>query len=348
MAVLRYRPLVIFKRRRKNDPSAAIDAFWQWWATARPRVEKLIAGTPDDHLVKELGDAVEAVHPDLHWEFTAGDTSRHLLVVSAGGDPALRSLAERWRRAGPAPDDVFGYASSRRGDPAALADARLSIAGHELDLSELRFAADVDEDRDCVDVRVWHPAFPAMPEDARGQITFLALDWVLGEDTVEIWVGEIATATGPGPELTAVELAALTAGMRPEDGTERWRNLTGMRSGKPLVAMAQTPLKPARWPGHDLHIRLEVPYSDADENGFPSAEAFPALYALEDHISAHADGAIVVAHETSDGTRTTHLYADRPAASHALEPLIAGWQDGRVRMTVTPDPRWDEVAHLNP
>jgi hypothetical protein len=340
---------VIFKRWRRTDPAAAIGAFWAWWAGARPRAEKLIAGGSDDRLIAELGDAVTAIHPELQWEFTAGTTSRHLLVVSAAGDPALRSLAERWRRAGPAPDATFGYTTSRQGDPAALDEAKLSIAGHELDLSGLRFAAEVDEDRDCVHVQVWHPAFPGMPAEARGQVTFLALDWVLGEDAVEIWVGGVDTATGPGPSLTARDLAAVIAGMAPPPGAEpRWRAMSGVRDGRPMVATAQTPLRAARWPGHDLHIRIDVPYRDRDANGFPAKAAFPALYALEDHLQKYADGAVVVAHETSDGVRTTHLYANSPAASEALKPLFVSWPDGRIRMTVTPDPAWNEVGHLNP
>lgn len=336
---------MIFKRRRKTDPAAAIDAFWTWWATARPRAERLISGDADDRLVEELGAAVSAIHPELQWEFTAGTSSAHLLVVSAAGDPELRSLAERWRRAGPAPDGTFGYASARQGSLNAL-EGQLSIAGHELDLADLRFTAEDDEDLDCVHVGVWHPLFGSMPEDARGQVAFLSLDWLLGEDVVEVWVGRIEALTLPGASLTGAGLTQRVTALIPDE--PRWRTMSGELDGKPIVALAQTHLSPARWPGYDLHIRLDVPYRSRDENGFPDEETLSALYALEDHITTHADGAVVVAHETSGGVRSTHLYADRPAASHALEPLIVGWQDGRVRMTVTPDPRWEQVAHLEP
>ncbi len=83
-----------------------------------------------------------------------------------------------------------------------------------------------------------------------------------------------------------------------------------------------------------------------DAHGFPAPDALHALHLLEDRIGAFADGAVVVAHETCDGVRTTHLYTDRRAAAHALEPVVAGWPDGRVRLSVTEDPRWEAVAHL--
>jgi hypothetical protein len=333
---------MIFRRRSK---AAAITAFWTWWEAARPRAEKMISGVPDDRLAAELTALVGAIHPGLQWEFTTGSDSTHVLVVTSGGDPALRSLAERWRRASPEPDVIFSYAAARPGNPSALGGV-LQIDGHRLALGDARYDAIPDEATLAVHVRVWHPEFAGMTEQARTQVAFLTLDWLLGEDAVEIWVGEIAAISRPGPDLTGAELAAVVAGMAPQDGTERWGTLTGTRRGKPLVALAQVPLKPARWPGCDLHIRVDVPYRLRDENGFPAQDAFPALHALEDRITEFADGAVVVAHETCDGVRTTHLYTDRRAAAHALEPVIAAWPDGRIRMTVSPDPRWDAVAHL--
>lgn len=328
------------------DPTRAIREFWAWWETVRPRAEKLIAGTPDDAFVAEIGERVSAIHPGLQWEFTGGSDTAHLLVVTSAGDAELRSLAERWRRAAPPADDTFGYASARQGNPDALDGAVLDIAGHRLDLGELRFGAETDTEAGEVHVTVWHPAFPEMPEDARLQVAFLALDWVLGEDRVEIWVGAISAATQPGAHLTAGGLADVVAAVIPPDDEPRWSTMAGTRKGKPLVALVQTPLKAARWPAYDLHIRIDVPYRERAANGFPAPDAFAGLYALEDRIDARVDGAVVVARETSDGVRTTHLYADRPAAAAVLEPLLADWPDGRIRMRVTPDPGWKGVSHL--
>jgi uncharacterized protein DUF695 len=337
---------VIFRRRGKGDPADAIQGFWAWWEETRPRAEKLIAGTPDDAFVAEFGGRVSAIDPGLQWEFTAGTDTAHLLVVTSAGDARLRSLAERWRRAAPPADDTFGYASSRQGNPGTLDGAVLDIAGHQLDLGELRFGAVTDSEASAVHVTVWHPSFPGLPEDARLQVAFLALDWVLGEDRVEIWVGAISASAEPGPDLTATGLAEVVDGMIPSDDEPLWSTMAGTRKGKPLVALVQTPLKAARWPAYDLHIRIDVPYQAQDENGFPAEEVFPALYALEDRIDARVDGAVVIAHETSDGVRTTHLYADRPAAAAVLEPLLADWPDGRIRMKVTTDPGWKAVSHL--
>lgn len=342
---------MIFRRRVRADPTPAIRAFWAWWEVVRPRAEKMIAGTPDDQLADQMSRHVGAIDPRLQWEFTAGTETAHVLVVTSAGDAGLRSLAERWRRSAPIQDQTFAYAAARQGSPESLA-ATLEIDGHRLDLAELRFGATADHDEAgalpiAVHVRVWHPAFAGMAEEARTQVAFLALDWLLGEDMVEIWIGEIGATAQPGPSLTAVRLAEIVTGIVPPADEPRWCTMAGSRRGMPMVALAQAPLKAARWPAYDLHIRIDVPYRSRDENGFPTDDAFPALYALEDRIDARVDGAVVVAHETCNGIRTTHLYTDRPAAAHALEPLLTTWPDGRIRLKLTPDPHWAAVRHLS-
>jgi hypothetical protein len=334
---------MIFRKAAKPGPAvAAIDAFWRWWAGARPRAEADLA---DVAVADEMSRRVSAINPGLDWEFSPGTGSRHLLVVSPAGNSALRSLTERWRRAGPPDDQTFAYAAARQGRPSAL-DGYLDLPSGRVDLSALRFAAEPDSATGVVHVQIWHPDFPSLPEQARTTVKFLALDWLLGEDTVEIWIGEIAEAAGPGPTLTGAELAALVAARMPADGKLHWRNLTGSRRGKPLMAAAQTPLRAATHPAHDLHVRIDVPYTDRRRNGWPAQPALDELHALEDHIVRGADSAVLVAHEMCDGRWTDHLYADRPASADALRPLVAGWPHGRVRIKITPDPSWAAVAHL--
>jgi hypothetical protein len=337
---------MIFKRRAKGDPATAVTAFWTWWATGRSRVEQAIAGGSwDPVLIDEINALVTAIDPGLAWEFGAGTASQHLLVVTANGDRALRVVAERWRRAGPAPDTTFGYAASRQANPSAL-DSRLDLDGHRFELGALRFAADVDDDAVQIDVCVWHPAFPDLPDTTRVQIAFLALDWLLGEDGVEIWVREIDTTGEEGPDLTGAELAATVAALMPAGGEPQWTVLSGNRGGRPVLASVCVPLKAARWPAADTHVRLDVPFHSANAGGLPVDGSLAALHAFEDRLFAYADGPVLVAHESADGVRTYHLYADRQAAVDALAPITASWPEGRVRTTVTPDPAWKGVSHL--
>jgi hypothetical protein len=55
-----------------------------------------------------------------------------------------------------------------------------------------------------------------------------------------------------------------------------------------------------------------------------------------------------VAHETTAGARTYHLYADGPVPAQALRPIVEAWPEGRVTLAVTADPKWDGIRHLRP
>ena len=148
------------------------------------------------------------------------------------------------------------------------------------------------------------------------------------------------------PALTGAELAALVTARIPADGKLPWRTLSGTRKDRALMAAAQSPLRAATHPGHDLHVRVDFPYAGRAGNGLPTRPALDELHALEDRLYQHADGAVLVAHEMCDGLWTNHFYADRQAAAAALRPVVAAWPHGKIRITVTPDPKWSAVAHL--
>jgi hypothetical protein len=337
---------VLFSRRRA-EPRKAIEDFWAWWPTARPRVEAAVSGGEwPEALVADISARVSAIHPGLDWEFGQGRTARHVLVVSAAGDHSLRATAERWRRAGPPADEAFEYATTRQPDPGVYT-AKLSLDGNTLDLSDLRFGVDVDEQRLELHIAVWHPAFERLPDKLRVKVTYLSLDWVVGEQGVETWIGAIFPVTDP-PEgaLSAAGLAAAVAEFAEHHQEPTWAVLSGEGPRGKRLATVRLPLKPARWPHLDTHIVLTVPYRDTDGSGMPGEASLAALRALEDRIASLLDGAELVAHETTAGARILHLYADGPVPADALKPLVASWPEGRTRMTVTLDPRWDGVRHL--
>ena len=74
----------------------------------------------------------------------------------------------------------------------------------------MRARSSWDASRELLSVHLWHPAFDSLPEQVRGQIAFLFLDNVLGEDDVERWIGAIeideTAQTGETPEALANEV----------------------------------------------------------------------------------------------------------------------------------------------
>jgi hypothetical protein len=338
---------MIFSKR--HDPERAIGAFWAWWPQARPRIEHAIAtGDWSDGIVAEIAARVGAIDPKLEWEFGRGTAAKHVLSVTAPGHRALRATAERWRRAGPAVDGDFEFAASRQPNLSNM-ESTLRLDGHELALADLRYTVWLDSERAEVDVGAWHPAFPDLPEPARLQVAMLSLDWLLGEDAVEVWIGAIDVLTSAPAHAGPADLVLAAVGELVESHRKPvWSLLRGTGPKGPLLAMVQVPLKPARWPLLDTHIRLAVPYDRANDAGFPTEGSLEALRDLEDHITARMDGAELVAHETTSGVRTFHLYADGTLPAEVLKPLVASWAEGRTRLDVSADPDWAAVRHLRP
>jgi Family of unknown function (DUF695) len=342
----------LFRRDpQAGTPAAAIVPFWDWWTElgAKAGAAALSAGTPEA-VTPDLTEAVHAIHPDLAWELGAGNTAQHVLVVSAEGNPELRALARHWLLAAPEADATWEYADSRRADPDPEG-ITIRIGGREIAYGQARVGARREGTR--VDVVVHHPAFAEIGEADIKQAAFLMLDSALGEVDVETWIGEVETAeVSP---LEPIRLSGLRAVVRDlkqdftdENGAPSWVMMEASGPSGQVLASAQVPLSPLTAPHLDTHVAVLVPYTDQTEQGFPGPDSLGALRALEDHLAQRmgASGR-VVAHQSHRGMRVLHVYVDSTTpAVEQMRPAVTGWEQGRVRVQVTPDPGWENVSHL--
>ena len=341
-------------RRRPTDPTLGIAGFWAWWAAegAARCAEAITAGRAES-LAGVLGPAVEGVHRELSWELGPGSTSEHVLVVTAAGDPGLRSVAHRWLLGAPAADATWEYADSRPVEQQL--DWGLSVDGETVDAADVVAAWSRAGRAPELDVALHHPALAALPEGTRGELTFLLLDHALGETAVETWVGAIDSPTGPPADRdgrSVGDLAALRTAVQElaaEYAGETWALLEASTAdGQPVLAAARQPLRPAVAPHLDRHLRVELPYTDLTDTGLPGPASLEPLREFEDDLGARlgSDGR-VVAHETSGGARTLHVYVDSTTdAAFRIESLVAGWPQGRPRTALRADAAWAAVRHL--
>ncbi|MEV4133596.1 DUF695 domain-containing protein [Dactylosporangium sp. NPDC049742] len=337
---------MIFSRGRKQDP---VVEFWAWWPTIRQAVIDAISTGEFEPLTPQISKRVAAIHKDLTWEFSKGTTATHALVVSPGGNPELRAVVARWGALAPAADPEWEFHTARQPDHDTLT-ATIEIAGARLDLALLRFAFTPDEDSAAIDVVGYHPLFRKLPEPVRGQITFLALDWLLGEEGVELWVGSVGfSADEPDGARDPLELAAAVDDLRERHREPSWAVFSAVVDGAPLTGMVQRPLRSARWPRFDTHAAVTLPYR-AEEAGLPTEDALEELRAFEDGpLEAALGGAgEMVAQETSAGRRILHCYLDgTSAAGEKVKAAAAGWPGGKAKVKLRHDPAFEAVAHLS-
>jgi len=327
----------------------AIRAFWNWWRVeGSASIAASIAANDYAHVPSLLSARTSSIDPDLEWELGVGTGSKYSLTVTSGGLAALRPLAERWKRAAPASCETWQYSAARERVPNPAAKV-LDFGGHRFTLADSRWSLRLDERRSCVDVGVWHPAFAALSSADRGTVAFLFLDWMLGEDGVERWVGEVdfdnaPDSTGGYPHtslLQAVEhLAATISG-------HTWVQLRSRTSiGTPVVATARRPLRWIDRPDFDLHTAVRVAYLDRDGEGLPGPAAVDWLRQFEDALlGALGPRAMLLATETAEGHRTLYLHSDsEDTLSTDLIRRFAEANTASVRQEI--DPNWSRLKRF--
>ncbi|GHJ47426.1 hypothetical protein Cs7R123_47680 [Catellatospora sp. TT07R-123] len=312
----------------------------------RDELAASVTGADPSRYAAELGDLVNAIDPALEFELTPGTTATHALVVTPAGRPELRAAAARWLAAAPAADAVWEYRMARIADEKVFG-SELGFGDVRLAMSGLRYAFTVHEERGQVDVVCHHPDFERLPDGARAQVTFLSLDWLLGEDQVETWLGAIEwSAAAPADAQPPAQLR--DAVHRLAGRGDSWTLMTGQGSGLPCIATANLPLRAARWPRFDQHLAVALPFRTANAGRLPVEGSLDALRAFEDDLtmSVGADGTLV-AHETGDLLRTLHLYVDSQSQARArVEAALPRWSEGRAKVAARQDPGMAGVRHL--
>ena len=338
--------MALFKRNKAKQQEPAVHpvtAFWSWWAAEGRELSPHQVSSATDELTR----LVQKINPELTWHFGPGESAQHRLTVTAGGVAAARPSAERWYRAAPPADETWEFRPSQEADPRALEQV-LEIAGQRLDLAETSFRVEPDEQRLRVHVGVHHPAFATAPPEVRQQVTFLVLDWLVGEDAVERWLGEIEPLVdAPEPALPGdVVVAAVTDLDRRRDPEEwaiaQWTD----EQGAPGLVTFRRWLRWLDAPTLDRHHVITMGYP-ARADGMPAdADILDDLGLLEDRLVGVLGGrGTLLAYETSRGARTFHIYTDSEDRNVDADLAAFAGEIGAMGGT-SEDPSWRDVRHF--
>ena len=301
--------------QRRNDTvqTRAVSAFWRWWSAEGVGLLGGAVTTGDYRdLPDTVGSLVKAIGPGLGWETGPGVRARHQLCVSGGGDPGQRVLAERWRRAAPPATPMWEFAAARQRQPGMLA-VTIEAAGKPINLSLSRVSVFLDEERALAHVSLHHPAFTRLTPGHRHQVCCLLLDWLLGEDNVQRWIGTInAAETEPPDSLPATDLPEIIDAMTARHAHIGWiMKDAGTSTGPRTIIRA---LRPLRWidrPLLDLHTALQIGYPQTRPDGLPDYDEAIDLHRLEEDLTAAlGPRGLLVATQTSNGRRILHCYSD--------------------------------------
>ncbi len=338
-------------RRDLAESQHPIRDFWLWWEGAGPRFDTAFEEGHNPHLmgslIEEINMHVNAISPELEWEFGTGIAAKHALCLTAAGNSRLRSTAERWLRTAPPPTPKWEYKSARSREPHILRSS-FSINGRDFQVAATRFGVTVDEDRQVVDLIVSHPLFDEMSIVDQHQAMFLLLDWFLGEDIVERWVGDVETSGIDAPDsIRAEALYDVVLQLKERNAEATYAVLQGTdSSGQRILVVTRRPLKPVEYPLFDLHGAIDHPYTNQTPEGLPGPSALDQIQQFEkDLVELVEDRAILAAVVSMHGVRTFHLYCDSESdTSDAVNQWLKSFPN--VRAAWAMDHSWEATAEF--
>lgn len=370
---------------RQNE-TALINEFWSWWnSTGADSLDAMfsaqlgaapgaIGEVPIIDVSKEIGDRIAAISPRLIWGFEPGAPySKHLMTLSAAGDPEIRPIARRWLDAAPDDNETWSFTDLRQADPAMTLDLHgiiQQLAPEGLTGSaEAEFLASLDSEADtlinpadarveattthgAIDVRLSHPVFPklaALPNGDRivAQLGFTLLQLTLGEEDFGLWLRGFAFAEHPSDNAIALpELPALVEDLAAN--CPEWLTIDAETNGQAVRVVTRAPITQLIAPTCTQHVVVQLLFSSVTEGGLPTEETLAALTKLsEDATVALGTDGIQVASETSDGIALLHFYVDPISDAEAkLTSLLDGWSLGETDLESAYDPGWMRVGHL--
>lgn len=366
-----------FSAEKRTAEDTAINEFWSWWNSygadaldAMFSVQLGVEGAPaatDVDIVdvqSEVGGRIAAIDERLIWGFEAGAPySRHLLTVSAVGDPELRPVARRWLEAAPDDGAVWSFTDLRQADPTMklslgevanvlVAQGALDAdAPAEVDPADARVA--YSSGHGAVDVRLYHPLFApiAQLEDGErlvAQLGFTLLQLALGEKDFGLWLRGFAFA-GKEPEnaIPLPEFGKVIEQLA-QDCPE-WLTIEAEANGQPIRVATRAPITQMISPTMTQHVLVQLMLGNIDDQGLPTDESKESLAAFNEAAAQAIDDdkGIFVAAEHSDGMAVMHFYIDPVSDAEAgIRAVAEKWTEGEHVIDTEHDSGWQRVGHL--
>ena len=176
-------------RTSEQSSSQAISRFWRWFAANAERLKGLYSAGFLEELAAEVNRELDRIEPELAWEIGPGKNKPYLFAISGEGNPRLRELAELMIGLAPAGLGTWELYSARPSRPAPGV-VRMPDSGEVFETIEWKFVPLEQSQSGRLDLVVVDDQLSRSDRDSALRAVSLYLDQVLGEDSVENWIGE--------------------------------------------------------------------------------------------------------------------------------------------------------------
>jgi hypothetical protein len=171
-----------------TTPSQLIEDFWAWFAQNSSQIIDLYSRNDVMDLSDLINHQINKIDKQLAWEIGPGIHKPYLFTISSEGNFSLRPVAEKMIGAAPALIEWEFYYSRPSREPAA----RVRLPGRNLqfDTSGWKFVPLEHPDRGKLDLLIMDEQLARSEPEASLTAVSIYLDQLLGEDTVETWIGK--------------------------------------------------------------------------------------------------------------------------------------------------------------
>jgi hypothetical protein len=196
---------------RVRQTVAAIDRGWQAFQSKTTDLEALFKRKSDWNLPQFMEDSLQAIHPQLMWEFGAAQRQPgHRLVITPEGQrwlrPMVRTILERAPKL--AGWEFYPYRLAE--SPEMTIETVKSRVG--VDISGALIDASVAPGRK-VDLAYAFPGWTDIDEQTAMHAAFVATETLMGEQVLDTWIGSIGLAEpgrNPGARPLTLQRAQST------------------------------------------------------------------------------------------------------------------------------------------
>lgn len=320
---------------------AGIKRFWDYWAKNSAALAKAIHTKGNTKWQKIVTKLVNGICDGMAWEMGPCLESQHHFCLSSEGDVELRIIAERWLQSKLPKNEFWEFHTARQGEYSP--GYSIQMGKDKYDFDDFRTLVELDEHSARGHLKVFHPLFRNMPdENARGHITLIILDNVIGEDDVENWVGAIETSQLPIPN--GIGLGDLREALLPIMGQEDvWSQLKGEGPEGVISIVANLGLKRLHHIFHSTSLVVTIEFTEDDLS--QEENSLDGLNALEDDLERILDKqAIFVGHETFINAHRRVMFF-HTIDSRELRQTVAGWLAANntwdMKAEYDYDPQWE-------
>jgi hypothetical protein len=174
--------------RNENPQIQAIKSFWDWFSANVEKLKDLYATNQLEQLSEQVNVRLDKIDPQLAWEMGPGKERANLLTISAEGSPERRRLADLMIRLAPHMEGWEFY--SARPSRSAPAVIRLPNSGESFRTAGWEFIPVEHQRTGRLDLVIVDDELAHSDPETALKAVSIFLDELLGEDTVETWIGE--------------------------------------------------------------------------------------------------------------------------------------------------------------